>query len=194
MRFHYMGRFNGDPTSLPSREHEEGCVQFKEPVQKIRMVIMNVIAVLIMLPLILWVLYSSPAMPTPVACLTFLALIVSIIPHEILHGICFKGDAYIYTYLRKGACFVTGPELFSKSRYVFTLFLPNIVLGFIPFMIWLIFPNLSFLGWFGAAGIGMGAGDYMNIFNCLTQAPKGAKIYIKNMNSFWCKRPSEMDI
>lgn len=192
MKFHYMGGFNGDPASLPSREHEDGYVQFKEPGQKIRMLIMNVIAVLIMLPLILWVLHSSPAMPPHVACLTFLALIVSIIPHEILHGMCFKGDAYFYTYLRKGACFVTGLELFSKSRYVFTLLLPNIVFGFIPFMIWLIFPNLSFLGWFGAAGIGMGAGDYMNIFNCLTQVPNGAKVYMKNMNSFWCITDKEI--
>ena len=187
-----MGRFNGDPASLPSREHEEGYVQFKEPGQKTRMIIMNVLAFLIATPLILWVLYSSPIMSRPVAFITFLALIVSIIPHEILHGMCFKGDAYMYTYLRKGACFVTGPELFSKSRFVFISMLPNIILGLIPFIMWMIFPNLTFIGFFGAVCIGMGAGDYMNIFNCLMQVPNGARVYMKNMNSFWCITDKEI--
>ena len=31
MKFHYMGKFDGNMDSLPKREHEPGAVMFKEP-------------------------------------------------------------------------------------------------------------------------------------------------------------------
>ncbi|MCI8497238.1 MAG: DUF3267 domain-containing protein, partial [Clostridiales bacterium] len=30
-----------------------------------------------------------------------------------------------------------------------------------------------------------GAGDYYNVFNALTQMPKGARTYLYQFNSFW---------
>ena len=194
MKFHYMGKFDGNPEDLPTREHEEGYVPFKEPNEKKLMIVINVIAVVITIPLIIWVTAVDTLRGSKYIISVWFALaafFVSIFPHEFLHALCFKSDVYMYTYLSKGACFVVGPELMSKLRFVFMCLLPNLVLGFVPFIIWLIFPSLTFLGYFGAFAIGAGGGDYMNVFNCLTQVPKGAKTYMHGMNSFWVRTDKE---
>ena len=195
MKFHYNGKFDGNPESLPSREHEEGYVPFKEPSEKKLMIVINVIALVITVPLIIWVTAVDTLRGSKHIISIFFALaafFVSIFPHEFLHALCFKSDVYMYTYLNKGACFVVGPELMSKPRFVLMCLLPNLVFGFIPFIIWLIFPGLTFLGYFGALAIGAGGGDYMNVFNCLTQVPKGAKTYMHGMNSFWVRTDKEI--
>ena len=62
---------------------------------------------------------------------------------------------------------------------------PNIVFGFIPLILFFIFPSVPFLGVFGAISIGCGAGDYMNVINALTQMPKGALTYLYGFHSYW---------
>nr|WP_295677970.1 DUF3267 domain-containing protein [uncultured Lachnoclostridium sp.] len=106
-------------------------------------------------------------------------------PHELLHALCFKEDVYLYTNLKHGMLFVVGPETMSKGRFIFMSLLPNLVFGFIPYIIALIIPSQSTLGVFGALSIAMGAGDYINIFNTITQVPKGARTYLYQFNSFW---------
>lgn len=191
MKFHYNGKFNGDPQSLPTREHEEGYVPFKEPSQKTLAVVMNIIAFIITVALFVPVKVISrdyylqtdnwylALLPMAVGCM------LVIFPHEFLHGLCFKGDVYMYTDLGKGLCFVVGPELMSKGRFILMCLLPNIVFGFVPYILWAIFPQLWYLGFWGALAIGMGGGDYMNVINALFQMPRGSKTYLHGMNSFW---------
>lgn len=81
--------------------------------------------------------------------------------------------------------FVVGPETMSKSRFIIMSLLPNIVFGFIPYIIFLINPDYSFLGTLGFLAIGMGAGDYYNVYNAMTQMPKGARTYLYQFNSYW---------
>lgn len=54
---------------------------------------------------------------------------------------------------------------------------PNIFLGLIPYIIFLIFPNLTGLGLFGIICIGMGF--------AIRQVPKGSKMYLYKMHSYW---------
>ena len=115
---------------------------------------------------------------------SIMALLV-IFPHELLHGLCLKEEVYLYTYWSKGMLFVTGPEVMSKRRFIFMSLLPNMLFGFIPYIIALIFPSLGFMGIFGAISIGCGAVDYYNVFNAITQMPKGAKTYLHKINSYW---------
>jgi hypothetical protein len=120
--------------------------------------------------------------------LTFVGIglaVLSMLPHELLHAICFKKDVYLYTNLSKGLLFVVGTERMSKARFIILGMLPNIVFGFIPFALYLINPNWTTLGSMGAICIAMGAGDYMNVFNALTQMPKGACCYLHKLNTFW---------
>lgn len=199
MKFHYMGKFDGNYDALPTREHEEGYVPFREPDAKKLPLIMNILALVIALALIIPVhvvsaeyigkFINSHSVLTYTALWVGLALgtLVVVVPHEFLHGLCFKGDVYMYTNLSKGLCFVVGPELFSKTRFILMSLLPNIVFGLIPYIVWIIFPNLWYVGIWGALGISMGGGDYMNVFNALFQMPKGSKTYLHGMNSFWIK-------
>ena len=55
----------------------------------------------------------------------------------------------------------------------------------ISFIVFLIFPQFKVLGALGFIGIPSGIGDYMNVFNALTQMPKGAKTYLNGFNSYW---------
>ena len=63
--------------------------------------------------------------------------------------------------------------------------LPNLVFGALPFLIFLIWPDQIFLGTLGLLSLGMGAGDYYNVFNAVTQMPRGARTYLHQFNSYW---------
>ncbi len=198
MKLHYMGKYDGDPESLPTREHEPDYVAFKEPSAEKLPLIFNLLSAAIALAFIIPVsvsFFSDYSFIDKHGMLTFMLIIVLLgiltfvvlLPHEFLHALCFKGDVYMYTSLSKGMCFVVGPEMFSKSRFIFMSLLPNIVFGIIPYVIWAIFPGLWYLGVWGAIGLSMGAGDYINAVNALIQMPKGAKTYMHGMNSYWVK-------
>lgn len=185
MKLINAGTFNGDKDSLPHEEHKEGAVMFKEisDMKKLSIVI-NLASVVIVMPLIVFVALHNQGSLIGFAIGAVLP-IVAFIPHEILHAICFKETVYYYQNLKQGMLFVVGTETMSKSRFIMMSLCPNLILGFLPFLLFIIFPQLSFLGIFGAISISMGAGDYYNVFNALTQMPKGARTYLYKMNSYW---------
>lgn len=184
MNLIYKGKFDGNPDSIPHGEHQPGAVKFKEAEDPKKLaVIANGLAIGLMaitLVLLFWRGGGDAYNFWGVA-----ASLLSAFPHEILHAICFKEEVYLYTYWSKGMLFVTGPETMTKARFIFMSMLPNLVFGFIPFILFLINPSWGFLGTLGAFAIGMGAGDYYNVFNAMTQMPKGAKTYIYGFNSWW---------
>ncbi len=189
MKLIYKGEFSGNVEDIPHGEHKPGAVMFKEPTDiKKFSLIMNIVAfaLTIILIVILGIRAGSGLAEKWYALLIGCGLsMLSLFPHELLHAICFKGTVYLYTNFKQGMLFVTGPEDMSKARFVFMSMLPNLVFGFIPFIIFLIFPKLIILGSLGAIAIGMGAGDYMNVFNAVTQMPKGARTYVYSFNSYW---------
>ena len=60
-----------------------------------------------------------------------------------------------------------------------------IVFGIIPYVIFLLNPSLAILGAFGVFNVAAGSGDYLNVFNAITQMPKGARTYLHHFNSCW---------
>lgn len=192
MKFHYAKKFDGDESKLPQREHPEGAVPYREPsVQKLA-VIANAGAVVVMfacgVPFILRalpVLSADPRMSVTKIYIGMIASLLVVLPHELLHGICFKEDVYLYTYLKKGMVFVVGPEDMTRGRFIFMSLLPNVVFGLVPYLIGLACPQLVGLGFFGVMCLGEGFGDYINVFNTLTQVPRGALVYLCGFHSFW---------
>lgn len=189
MKLHYKGKYDMNPESLPCGEHMPGAVQFKEVEDTNKLgVLANIMSILIFVIL---------AIPVFIRCRPYLAdslwqvivgAILSIlltIPHEILHAICFKEDVYLYTNLSQGLLFVVGPETMSKFRFIFMSLCPNIVFGFIPYIIGLLFPNLVLLATLGALCISMGAADYYNVYNAITQMPRKARTYLYQFHSYW---------
>ncbi len=186
MKLHYKGKFSGDVETLPKGEHKPDAVKFKEFKNATTQgIVCNLLGFLLFIPL--FVLYSIRCEHSSSGNLLIGAIIGLLlsVPHEFLHAICFKKDVYLYIFPKAGTLFVTGPEDMSKKRFVFLSMLPNIVFGFIPFIIFYIFPNLSVLGAIGLVGIPCGVGDYYNVFNALTQMPKGARTYLHGFNSYW---------
>lgn len=186
MKLHYQGTYNLDPNTLPQNVHRPGAVPFKEAKDsKTLGLIANglslVIIIVLAVPVIVRCRGAFDQNQMIAACVLPIAVLL---PHELLHALCFRGDVYLYTNLRQGMLFVTGPEDMSKARFVFMSMLPNLVFGFLPFIIGMLLPNLA-LAFFGTICIGMGAGDYYNVFNALTQVPNGAKVYNYQFNSYW---------
>lgn len=182
-KFHFAGRYNGDPESLITEPHKPDYVPFKEAQDMNKLsLIMNGIAILIAVVTVA-VYFIVGRQPLHMGG-TILSL-VAMVPHEFLHALCFKGDVYMYENLKKGMLFVVGPGTFTKAEFVFMSMLPNLVFGFIPFLIFLIDPSQALLGTLGAISIPAGAGDYYNVFNAVTQMPKGSRTYMHGMNSFW---------
>ncbi|MBQ7703004.1 MAG: DUF3267 domain-containing protein [Firmicutes bacterium] len=197
MRLHNAGKYNKDENSLPQREHPEGSVQFREPgsMKKfaVLMTILSLVIFAVVFAIYLWRLIAwirtqdswfSEWSPFQ-SFLPIVLFILSLIPHEIMHAIWFREDVYYYHNLSQGMLFVVGTEDMSKGRFIWMSLFPNIIFGFIPFILFLIWPNLSILGFFGAVSISAGAGDFTNVFNCLTQVPNGAITYMSGMHSYW---------
>jgi hypothetical protein len=187
MNLHYKGKYDLNPDSLPHGIHEPGAVPFKEANDtKALGIIANTIAALLLFPLgfIFFMRTGRNLFSFQLSLGCILALLM-MFPHEFLHAVCFKKDVYLYTNLAQGMFFVVGPETMSKGRFIFMSLFPSIVFGFIPFIIAMVNPSLIILGAFGALSISIGAGDYYNVFNAVTQMPKGARTYLYKFNSFW---------
>ena len=184
MKLHYAGKYSGNPEDLPYLEHEPGAVQFREAKDLKQLSrIMFILALVIIAVLIgLTWLRARGYFIGDGAVLLYL---LTIIPHEILHGICYKEDVYLYQNLGRGMVFVSGAERMSKERFIFKCLLPGTVFGLIPYIIFMINPELRTLGTLGALGIGSAAGDLYNVFNAVNQVPKGAYIYNHKENTFW---------
>lgn len=189
MKLHYKGKYDLNPDSLPHGEHKEGAVKFKEAEDSKKLgIIANIASIVIMAVLAVPAIIRAKDFIADSFIQLYIGMILSMVfavPHELLHAICFKKDVYLYTNLAQGMLFVIGPEDMSKSRFIFMSLLPNIVFGFIPYVVGLIFPQCVLLLSLGVMSIGMGAGDYYNVFNAATQMPKGARTYLYKFNSYW---------
>lgn len=188
MKLHYQGKFDLNPASLPHGEHQPGAVPFKEAEDSRTLGIYANLAAMGLLVLLMTILLFRWGFIVFRGFLPGVILaVLAMFPHEILHALCFKEDVYLYTNLKQGMLFVTGPETMSKRRFIFMSLLPNIVFGALPFAAGLIFPGLSALGIMGAMALAMGAGDYYNVWNAATQMPKGARTYLYGFHSYWYK-------
>lgn len=115
--------------------------------------------------------------------------------HEIIHAMFYskKAEKTIWKYPEQGAYFIYCNEKVSKIRFIILCIAPTVILGIIPFFIWLLFANkipmpfnlsFVFITWIM---IIMSMGDFTNIYNAIRQVPKGAKIFNYGLHSYWLK-------
>ncbi len=192
MKLHYKGKYDLNPDSLPRGEHKPNAVRFKEAEDSKQMaIIANIGSVVLMVLLVIPAIilcredFSLKNFSVVQIWLGCIMPMLFLFPHEMLHAICFKEDVYLYTNWKQGMLFVVGTETMSKARFIFMSLLPNVAFGLIPYVIGLIFPKFVFFAVFGIVCLGMGFGDYYNVFNALTQMPKGARTYLYGFNSYW---------
>ena len=186
MKLHYMGKFSGSESDLPHGEHRPNAVPFREAgdVRTLAIIANAASAVIMILLALPAVLRWRWALAEPSGLLGCLASLLILFPHELLHAVCFREDVYLYTNWSQGLLFVVGPEEMSRGRFVFMSLLPNLVFGVLPYLVGMC-TGSPFLLILGVLATGMGAGDYYNVFNALTQMPKGAKTYLYQFHSYW---------
>lgn len=184
MKLIYGGKFKGDVDILPCDEltKHPNAVRFKEPDDMKKFsVLMNILSIItVVIVMVIFVLRSGFG---NISLIGAMLPILTVLPHELLHAICFKHEVHLYWNI--SMAFVVGTETMSKDRFIFLCLLPNIVFGFIPFTLYLIFPQLNILGTMGCVCIAMGVGDFYNVFNALTQMPKGSRCFLEKFNSYW---------
>ena len=188
MKLIYKGKYHGE-ADLPVRIHPANAVPFREvqDMKKLALLLNAVSIPMLALTALGVVLRGLPYIESSTLAITLGMLVpfLTLFPHELLHALCFKGEVELWTNLKMGMLFVVGIEDMSKARFVFMSLLPNLVFGWIPYILFLIHPQWMFLGVLGAISIPMGIGDYYNVYNCLTQVPKGALVYLSGMHSYW---------
>ncbi len=189
MKLHYKGKYDLNPESLPHGEHMPGAVPFKEAKDSRQLsIIANAASVVIMVLLAVpaWFRCREYLLTSPFQMMFgAIASMLILFPHEILHALCFKEDVYLYTNWKQGLLFVVGPETMSKGRFIFMSLFPNLVFGFIPYLLGMLLPGLVFAVVLGILATGMGAGDYYNVFNAATQMPRGSRTYLYQFSSYW---------
>ncbi|HPP68604.1 MAG TPA: DUF3267 domain-containing protein [Clostridiales bacterium] len=196
MKLEYRGIIKSVET-LPKTDLPENAVKFKEPetlaaVNKAALFYMVPLAAFICLCVYLGVKFGGKTNPldTPLYPGAILALL-SVLPHELLHAVCFGKDAVVGLYFapKELMAFVFCSKPISKARFIFLSLCPNLVLGWLPFMLWLILPDLGKTGSnlliFSVYSILMGAGDFMNAVNAIRQMPNGSYQQLSGMHSYW---------
>ncbi len=83
---------------------------------------------------------------------------------------------------KQGMVFVLETETMSKKRFIFMSLLSNLVFGFLPYCLSFLGTKYLMFALWGVIAVAMGAGDYCNVFNALTQMPR---TYLYQMNSYW---------
>lgn len=69
--------------------------------------------------------------------------VVFLVFHEMIHGLCCPPKTEVLFYFTlSGFCTIPTSPL-RKSRYLFMLLMPTALLGVIPFLLWILLPNLS---------------------------------------------------
>ena len=188
MIFHYGGKYKSEKDLEDKGRVHDNATPFREPDLKVFAVIANGGSILILAVLVaaLWIIAKPDlrSLGIQMGIAAFISILL-LLPHEFLHAICFKEDVYLYFNPKAMLAFVYGPESMSKSRFIFMSLLPNIVLGLVPYLLFLFHPNWLLCGLVGAFSMGMGFGDYINVFHALTQMPKGATTYLYGFHSYW---------
>lgn len=154
------------------------------------------------------ILYSLLAMLFPAALLIIRYLVESelpfvfnllgcaigcvlLLPHELLHGICFPKKAHVelYQMISPSKMFVAANEPMSRGRYIFMRLFPNLILGIAPLIIWMCISPETYLAktFFSIGFINVVAGveDYMNITKTMRFTPPFSQIYVSGLKTYY---------
>jgi len=194
MKLIYRGIFKSNE-QLPIGVLPENAVKFKEPKNMAEtMIVASIFILPAMLGVFLFLLGSRLLhgnLEVNVTLIGLLLAMLSLVPHEYLHAMCFGKEAEVELFIapKQIALFVTSTQPITKGRFIFMSLFPNLAFGWLPLAVWMFLPyNTVFsdhLLTFSVLSILFGIGDYMNVFNAVRQMPKGSMQQISGFNSYW---------
>ncbi len=121
---------------------------------------------------------------------------VLIVVHEWLHALFFPRRATkdIWLYQLQAAMVYCNTPV-SRTRFIVMSLAPAVLLGFLPFVAWLLWaavPNpVISLAWMSMSWsmIFGGVGDFYNVRNVLEQVPKDALVFNYGIHTYWLHDP-----
>ena len=197
MKLIYRGRYTGE-SQLPRADLPPGAVPFREPADTAAL---NLAA----MKWSLLALAAAAALGVVTIPLRgglvlgagfwfmagFAASFLTLLPHELLHGLCFGRGAEVHLFVspKDLMAFVVCTRPVSKARFILMSLLPNLIFGWLPFLLWCLTPysgaGSDILLWFSSCCISFGGGDYLNVWNALRQMPRGSVQQISGFHSYW---------
>lgn len=190
MKITFKGKLKTE--ELKKIELPENAVKFREPNNISHMnIIASIIAAIVWIILFGLTKLKVDNTQMYLANYTLVGWIVSffiIIPHELVHAMCFPKNAEVDLYTMPMGMCVTSYHPISKNRFILMSLAPNILFGLIPYIVWFFIPSSGFAEALKTASIlsiVMGSGDYINVFNAITQMPKGSYQIPSEFNSYW---------
>lgn len=190
LKIHYAGIFDEKPENLPTNNKNHNSIIIINKINNY--IVCPLLMITISIPIALKYKYSLNIKMIEFILGIILGLL-SLYPHELLHALCYKKDVYVYL-KKNGSAFVIGTEEMTKFKYIYTCLLPNIVLGIIPYVTFLINPQISFLGIYSLICIGIGSKDYIDVYNIISQVPNYSRIYLDKDKIYWYKILTQKNI
>jgi hypothetical protein len=190
MKLIYKGKYKGVVEEFESSKNIKNAVKYKEAdtleeMAKIITIPANILQFVLLAITFFIIGFDDIDNSMLMMVISFGLSLLTMIPHELLHGICYKNKVYLYTNLKQLMLFVVGEDHLTKYKFIFMCLFPNIVFGFIPFVLFLINNELLILGFLGSMCISYGMGDYYNVWNTIRQVPKNGLVFSRGHNSYW---------
>ena len=197
MKLIYRGRYTGE-SQLPRADLPPGAVPFREPADTAAL---NLAAMKwSLLALALAAALGAATIPLRGGLVLgagfwfmagFAASFLTLLPHELLHGLCFGRGAEVHLFVspKDLMAFVVCTRPVSRGRFILMSLLPNLIFGWLPFLLWCLTrysgAGSDILLWFSSCCISFGGGDYLNVWNALRQMPRGSVQQLSGFHSYW---------
>lgn len=210
----FKGKLEGEVDQISSdKPMPEGSVMFKEPESSDKAFALGA---LIAAPLLLTMFIAGLARVILVYrgtgkikfgygiaafFITMAAVYISQYIHEYIHALTMPKSVkkQIYVMPQNQMLFVYVEECVPKVGFIISVLAPAVILGIIPFIIWFIItPDLPVYFSIGLLIYSFfmtacAIGDYLNVFNCIRQVPKGAKVFNRGWHSYWVKDTKDQE-
>ena len=193
-----MIKFKGfckDIKDLPVSELPKNAVQFQEAESNRELTLHSLlfsIPVIVFIACVVLLKRHMSGIAVPFDNDNIIGVLLSflfVLPHELLHAICFPKTEDISIYFTSfGACCYSS-AIISKRRFITMSLFPALILGIIPLLVWLLF-STSGKGWeilyaFSAMNLLCCCGDFYNVYNAIRQMPSGTYQQLSGPHSYW---------
>lgn len=179
---------------LPKGELPPQAVPFWEPEnlaelnRQVRGFLPVVLGLAVVAILARWLLWGPPGWWGCFGVVGVVLFLPGLLVHEFLHALCYPLSATCGLWLapREGALLVVSTFPVSKARFLFLSLAPSVVLGVLPLVFWVAFPDLQGSAFtFGILNLISCTGDWLNVKNTVQQVPAGAMIQGSGLHSYW---------
>lgn len=196
MKIRFMG-FIKDLSKIPENIIPDNAVPFKEPKTMGTATIVSglfsmvALGIVYAMSLLLGFLRDFNAITYFFDLRGLGLLVLLIIPHEILHALCYPKKSTVNIYILakylSGCAWSSTP--ISKKRFIIMSLFPYFVISVVPLIILMFVPHnelvlQTLIGLASYSALSCG-GDFLNAFNALTQMPNNSMEILSNINSYW---------